>query len=54
MGGQVIVKGREYPLAGDNKDRSGSIGKNLTKFPLAIKKNYKSVKKFEPDSKICK
>ena len=27
MGGQVIVKGREYPLAGDNKDRSGSIGK---------------------------
>ena len=46
MGGQVIVKGREYPLAGDNKDRSGSIGKNLTKFPLAIK-NYKSVRKVQ-------
>ena len=38
MGGQVIVKGREYPLAGDNKDRSGSIGKNLTKISLNDKK----------------
>ena len=44
MGGQVIVKGREYPLAGDNNDMSGSIGKNLTKISLS-NKNYKSVRK---------
>ena len=39
MGSQVIVKGREYPLAGDNENRSGSIGKkNLTKISLSDKK----------------
>ena len=41
MGGQVIVKGREYPLTGDNKDRSGSIEK-LNKNSLS-NKHYKSV-----------
>ena len=47
MGGQVIVKGREYPLTGDNKDRSGLQEKLNKKF--LNDKNYKSVVEFEPD-----
>ena len=47
MGGQVIVKGREYPLTGDNIDRSGSIRK-LTKNSLSTI-NKESVVEFEPD-----